>query len=335
MRILMISGAYPPQLCGIGDYTEQLVESLKQQGADVEVLANINWSVSNFFKIIEIIDAIKPDVIHIQYPSAGYRFSIVPQLLSLWYKTYVTLHEFTQSHVVRKLMLIPFSFRSRLVFTNGFESKAFKRIFSWTKIAGMIPIGSNITSIVGKENSQREQSGIVYFGQIRPGKGIEDVIALAGQIKNNHLPYKVIIAGQLFDIARDYFTELKTRADGLPVSWHVNLSKKEISELLSSHTFAYLPFPDGASERRGSLYAVFVNKLIVFSTSGKQTSPELADTFVNVQTVDSMVDILKDTQPRQLVQNFQLTQANAALFMTKIAWPKIAQMHIALYGSKT
>jgi len=329
----MISGTYPPQRCGVGDYTEKLVLALRNQNLKVEVLANIDWSLRHFKNICSKIDESSPDIIHIQFPSIGYGYGIVPQLLSLKYKTVITVHEASQFHPIRKMFLLPFSIKSDLIFSSQFECQYFKSIFPWfTRKPFVIPIGANIGSSVNNfSNEHRNGNEIVYFGLIRPKKGIEQVMALAVLLKEHHLDYQIKIIGQILDKNSEYFSDLKKATEGLPVQWLINLSENEVEKELSMQTMAYLPFPDGASERRGSLLAVLKYGLLVYTTQGPQTPAEFNKILTYVNSPVEFFKILTALDPEKITKKLLEKSGDAQSLMKRFEWPEIAKKHIDAY----
>ncbi|MGO4878447.1 hypothetical protein ACEN2P_17725 [Pedobacter psychrotolerans] len=331
MKLLMICGSYPPEHCGVGDYTKQLVENLRKLDIDVETLVNINWSLPAYFKIVKRIKSFKADVIHIQYPSMNFGYSIVPQLLCLRFNTFVTIHEVSQSRIPRKISLLPFSFAKKCVFTNTFELKAFKKLFPWINKSklSVIPIGSAIKMGIDLDINQKDKTNIVSFGLIRPDKGLEDVVVLAQLLKENNLQFKVTIVGQLLEKYTEYYQDLVEKTSSLNVSWLLNKTDIEISQILSQNLISYLPYPDGVSQRRSSLFAVFSNKMLVFTTFGFQTTPELAECVIEVKTPQDLISIISEDK------NLSFTSAKIKSvedYMENISWDKIASKHLMLYN---
>ena len=101
MRLLMITGTFPPMRCGVGEYTETLVRSLtRQPGVEVGVLTDREasvrepgdpfrvfpvieeWRAAEFSKVASVVREFRPDLVHIQYPTLAYR-NWLPWLLPL------------------------------------------------------------------------------------------------------------------------------------------------------------------------------------------------------------------------------------------------------------
>ena len=335
MNILFISGVYPPEACGIGDYTYKLVTAMEMTDTNIHVLANISWSLSNFSEVSQQIKNINPDVIHIQYPSVGFGTSLIPQLLSLRYKTVVTIHEFSQAHILRKISLLPFSLRADLIFTNGFEQKAFNKLFFWSRRINkqvIIPIGSNI-----KPNNneilftERDNNTIVNFGQIRPNKGLEDIVSLARQIKQKNLQYKVLVLGQVLGKFEDYYKSLREESKDLRIEWKINESEETISNILSGNLIAYLPFPDGASERRGSLLAALANKMLVFTTTGEQTTDALKEIIIDVPSINNLVEYLGKQPQLDFYAIWRFLTSASSSYIKKLDWANISDLHLDFY----
>lgn len=101
MRVMLISGSFPPMKCGVGDYTAQLAQALAHTAdTSVAVLADIaasqtdiaapgleilpvahGWVFSDLPAILRTIQDWHPDIIHIQYPGQGYGKRKIPWLL--------------------------------------------------------------------------------------------------------------------------------------------------------------------------------------------------------------------------------------------------------------
>src|SRR3954463_16622853 len=91
MRVLLISGSYPPMKCGVGDYTARLARSL-QDYTDIKVSVLTSamdapnslsdgpelyrvvttWGRSGLIRFFSVMRRIQPDVVHIQFPTQGY-----------------------------------------------------------------------------------------------------------------------------------------------------------------------------------------------------------------------------------------------------------------------
>ncbi len=77
---------------------------------------------------------------------------------------------------------------------------------------------------------------------------------------------------------------MKENAKYLDIIWDIDLEEKEVCKILSEALFSYLPFPDGASERRGTLLAVLGNGLVTITTKGKHTTKEIEEVVLLANT---------------------------------------------------
>ncbi|MDT3401761.1 hypothetical protein [Mucilaginibacter terrae] len=333
MKVMVLVGSYPPQQCGVGDFSYKLVNNFNDASTEIVVLANIDWSVKNIIAIVKEINFNRPDIIHIQYPSLGFGFSLVPQILSIIYPTIVTIHEVSQSHWIRKLSLMPFSFRSKLIFTNPFEFAYYKKLYPWVrKKSKIIPIGSNIEleQQIGLED--KNVVNIIYFGQIRPEKGLEEIANLSNMISEHKINYKIIIMGQLLTQFNDYYNKIFPLFDHSVIEWKLNLAEKDVSAVLSENLICYLPFPDGASARRGSLFAALQNNMLVFSTKGLQTTLNIEQSIVIVNTATEMLNILSSTDKEVYINIYKSKKTDIEAFNKSVDWSEIASQHLQLYS---
>lgn len=111
MRWCLITGSYPPQVCGVGDYTKNLVEALKATGEAVVVFDRIDWSISKLWRYLSDLRALDADLYLMQYPTEGYGYSVVPQLVMLGLlgrRRVVTLHEYFRKSLKGKMAIYAF-----------------------------------------------------------------------------------------------------------------------------------------------------------------------------------------------------------------------------------
>lgn len=331
MKVAMVTGSYPPMTCGVGDYTHKLVGSLQEIGAKVDVFSSgLDWSLLNSKKLADSISAASPDIIHIQYPTVGYGSSLGPQALSFMSKpSVVTVHEVSQVHMLRQLSLVSFTLSAdRVIFTSEYEmSYASRWAPRLATRSTVIPIGSAIAaSVVG---SVKDIDDIIYFGLIRPKKGLEQVIRLAYLAKKEGLPLTVRIVGLVDSQQHQYFNKLQSTADGLPVFWDLGLSEHQVSDLLARSHIAYIPFPDGASERRSSLLALLSNGVATISTKGIFTTGAMAEAIAFADTPEEALAVVRDLNANPAKRRLLTDKAREYVGMRD--WKNIAHRHLELY----
>lgn len=100
MRVLLITGSFPPMRCGVGDYTHRLAEALAlRPNMSVAVLTSRaaasassnrtfdlfpvmeSWAIGEVAMVHQIVESWLPDLVHIQYPTLGYGQQLLPWLL--------------------------------------------------------------------------------------------------------------------------------------------------------------------------------------------------------------------------------------------------------------
>jgi glycosyltransferase involved in cell wall biosynthesis len=332
MRVVFITGCFLPGACGAEDYAVLLAEALGQVGVEAHIVAPRKLNLLHAGSLIHEISRLNADVVHVQYPTAGYGKSLVPHaflLLARNVPVLATLHEFSQVHFLRRTSILPFALRSQAtVFTTEYERQSFLSWFPWTeKRSLVIPIGSNIPFFPGK--AERDPLEVVHFGLIRPGKGLEDFLELAKLATNAQRPYRFTVVGSPVPRFASYLRNLKKSASGLPVWWKTGLSAEEVSRCLARSRFAYVPLPDGASERRGSLLAMLGNGMVLITTRGSQTPKELEEA-VRVAATPSQALTLLDELAADTVQAASLS-SKASEYASRFSWTNISRAHLHVY----
>lgn len=327
MEVALITGHCPPGVCGVGDYASCLASALAAKGVAVRIITSEDWRVAGALKIHASVR--NADLVHIQYPTLGFGYRLGPQALSLLRSSVVTIHEASQRHILRKLSLLPFFVRPKhTIFTTDFERQFVTRRVPWvSRISSVIPIPSNIRQF--PEEKARAQSEIAYFGLILPRKGLEQVVEVARLIKSSGLALTVRITGSARPEHLEYLAKLRSETSGLPVVWDLNLSEERVAEKLATSAVAYLPFPDGASERRSSLKAALANGAAVITTLGPHT-PEAMKGFLRFARSPREALLVARSLLDSPQERISLA-SSAAHYLEQCTWERVAELHFATY----
>lgn len=273
--------------------------------------------------------SLNPDLVHIQYPSVGFAAHLGPQALSLLKNCVVTVHEVSGAHILRKISLLPFSFRARhVIFPSCFERRFALRWAPWlSHRSSVIAIPSNIGG--AERQQQRSPREIVHFGLIMPKKGLEQVIRLGELIQLSGLPFLIRIIGTVRPEHTSYFLALRAGSSQLPIVWENGLNKDQVEEQLAASAVAYLPYPDGASERRATLKAALINGVAVVTTRGPHTPHDLDGCVCFVETPEealaAVLNLFKKSEEREKLASKGIQYA------AQHTWARVAERHSEVY----
>ena len=305
MKIDLVCGSYPPDVCGVADYTRLLVRSLRDRGADACIVTTTgrdtgcdpqvpaeglapDWSVRGAVQLARKLRERGPDVVHIQFPARPYHghlgVHILPLLLrSAAPRVVTTLHEYCMAPPGGRLkQLLNVRFSDCVIVTTDHDRDLIARRCR-KKHIHVIPIGSNIEPAGSEEEGLAilEALGVpggarvlVYFGFVRPGKGLEAAFrALA------HAPDDTVLAIVSADPDPAYKEKLMalSRDAGVEsrIFWTGYLIEREVSSVMRAASAALLPYDDGATFRRGTLLAALGHGLPVVTTRSAATPPAL------------------------------------------------------------
>ncbi len=330
LRVAIISGSWPPDHCGVGDYAERLSGALREQGIEVTCLGGEPWSgLATLREFRRAVKTRRFDLVHIQYPTMGFGRSIVPALLPLLSRNVpivVTLHEFSSFRAARRLWFVTFAhFVDLRIFTGSDERGKFRRRMKPSRgIDLVVPIGSNIPA--GTSTARLEKT-ICYFGLLCPGKGIEDFLDLAASAPP--AGWRFALIGAMTKTYAAYADTVVRRARSLGVALHLDESAVEVAHRLSAIEIAYLPFPDGACDTRGSLHAVMRNGAVVVTKHSERTSASIMASTVHAADVTEAREKVRmlfgDDQRREALRR--------AGRCVPPGWRDIAADHLAGYTS--
>jgi glycosyltransferase involved in cell wall biosynthesis len=328
-KILFVTGSYPPDVCGVGDYSERLFNELKTKFNFFELFYKANWSLNKLFPYLREIKSKNADLIHFQYPTEGYGYSFLPLLLMLFLpkkKLIVTVHELSnRTFKARLFTMILLFFSNKIIVTNEIEYAFLKKtpILKGKQIF-IINIGSNIPrSKYGGRILAERKIDLAYFGHIRPIKGLESFVTVANKFSSTK---KCVIIGQNLSQYQPYLKKLQTKSEN--IDYILNGAAPETADMLCECKIIYLPFPDGVSSRRGSLMAASLNGCVIVTTysSDKLTN----DIFEKYCYLVNSEDEAKSVIERLLNQGDFLDKEVTKL-MNLFSWEEISRKHFDVY----
>jgi len=176
----------------------------------------------------------------------------------------------------------------------------------------------------------RRPLDVVYFGQIRPKLGVEEFLELAEHSFQVLRPFNFLMVGTAPQKHAKYYQRLRDRTRA-SVQWLTNLPLDDIAQILASSLAAYLPFPDGASYRRGSMLAALENGLPVITREGAAMAPELRDAVMLASGPGEALAILDRLYA--LPECTQGMVSHGRKLVQAFSWEDIARRHADIYAT--
>jgi glycosyltransferase involved in cell wall biosynthesis len=356
MRILLVSGSFPPMRCGVGDYTARLAAALAKLDdthvavltdyragtgrmvGDVEVLPTANrWRMSDYPQILRTVRRWKPDVIHIQYPTQGYEGNRLPWLLPLllWplrISIVQTWHEhFQMSRRSRILAIIP---GGLIVVRPDYKeamSPFYRRLIKH-KLFKFIPNASVVPRVDLTETERVAirsrfiypgKSLITYFGFIFPNKSVELLFDIADP-QTDHL----VLVGECNEEKDYYHRSILEKSRHSPWKGKVTvtgfLPAEEVAQILASSDAVVLPFRDGGGLWNTSLHAALVQGTFVLSTSRDEHGYDRSRNLYFARPGDV-------SEMREALRKYVGERMSNQSLRSDGGWEAIARAHVSVY----
>ncbi len=298
-RILLVCGAFPPQPCGVGDYTARLGSALAHAGIEVHVLSSelalpvegihvhplvADWtrtaSVRKVFS--EALDKIRPDMVQVQYPGSfgpGNR-SLAGNLLPWWAwergcRVATTLHEWGERKLQWKVRAALMAAGSHALVAVTSHDARLVRSLPWVgrRPVRHVPIGANL-------EFDRDVSGVTdlpvlaYFGFLHPLKGVTELLQAAALLKSRGTRFRLDLHGFFRPDTDRHHAAIReqVRSAGLDAVVRfpgpVPSDPAGAAAALREAWLGVLPFREGLSERRGSFLALGRSGLPMLTSPG-------------------------------------------------------------------
>lgn len=234
MRLVMISGDFPPRISGVGDYAFHVVGTAAKMGADVTVITTKSvdkslpdlygaldvrhvmdvWQSSEAKRIFTILkDSDENTFVNIQYGCLAYgrqlMINFLPALIRLLHpktKVTITIHGFWEQSLFFRLRALPMLRAAHSIIYVDRLNKGLMKKYSGLADSRLkfIPISGNIPPIPctdEQKNIWREELGlskediaVAFFGGIIRSKGFDYLVKAIHNIKLRHSSPLVLLA---------------------------------------------------------------------------------------------------------------------------------------------
>jgi len=347
IKVAFVS-TFPPQVCGIGKYCEDVVNSLHDK-AEIKVFnEGTYWKRGTpLGSLAHDILTWKPDIIHIQH-AYGFFFQI-PEF-SAFLKllrdkpVVITMHEIpTHEH-----QLWYNDSNATFIFPNKAGFDYAQKHFGFNAKYEIIPHGATLFEAIPKDLARKElnlpQDRIILVqpGFWGYGKGIKELIEAASLLKDE---YNLIIAfaGGMHPLAIDedkrFFKKALTTASSLNLKNNLIFTGRYLSEgelnkwisaadiIVLNHQFVYPAVSASAIGKR----VIDSGKPCIFGDDPRLSEFEDGKVCLKVKSNDP-TDIAEKI--RRLISNPDLQNTlgdNAKEFANNISWAEVSKRHLDLY----
>ena len=357
LKILIITGSYPPEKCGVGDYCYHLTKHLHEDYpalklavmtsgfrstenmiTGVKLLDRVSWSLKNIFNLKKKIATFAPDVIHFQYPTAGYNglsARYLPLLCKLvgfkivqtWHEHYKECGAIGWQNVLScdALIYVREDLPKRLPSWAAMWLKSVPK--SYIQNAATIPVVrlSQQKYFEVKGRLSQEKRIVTFFGFANENKGVDKLF----DIVNPETQHLVLIC-DLNDNNRYHSTIINMiKSD----RWQGNvtvtgfLPGQAVGEILAVSDAVVFPFSNGAGPWNTSLkasenYDVFTltttnqNDLLGYNSESNVYYCRCGDTVAMKRALNAYIG----------------TKCSKS---AKYGWKQVTQQHAILYQSVT
>ena len=255
----------------------------------------------------------------------------------------VRLHEFSRARFLRKVAILPILLCSDHIYVPAKKDRDIVRKFAGDRIHPTY-IGSNITVVDDTIVYPTEKTVISYFGSVYPGKGIERMLSIWRQLKQQDTEGKYLfkILGDIGTESTNHFADYHKQVwkwieqyglkDCIEVTGY--LSDEDVSRKISKSNIAMLLYEDGLTLRRGSFLAYLAHGIPIVTTEGDEEARELFDGHTGIRMCSSDEDIVRSVSDySHLSDDDRLRIHDDNINLSKnFDWDVIAKEYLKDYG---
>jgi len=299
-----------------------------------------SWGLRDLPRILAVLRRWRPDIVHVQFPTQGYKGRRLPKLLpllcrALGFTVVQTWHEPVGPRPLERLfwLLVQTPVSGGLVFVRPNYEQALPGILRWGlhgKTRRFIPNASVIPPVrlsraeVEAIRVRLLRAGanrlVVYFGFLHPAKGVEQVF----QVTDPRTDQLVIIGD--VQQADAYHQRIAALAAVEPwkdkVTFTGFLAADEVARIIAAADAVVLPFLNGGGEWNTSIHGAQAQGTFVICTSTRRRGYSAPENTYFARPGD-----WRDM--RAGLERYAGTRCAAA--QAQASWSAIAQDHLSLY----
>lgn len=320
-KIAIVSGSFPPDYCGVGDYTYNLLKNINDKKYKIYLYTQThntsyentyiinNWKFINFIKLIINIKKERIEWVNIQWPTQNYGRSIGINILPyclrfLGIKVLLTIHEYsTVSLLGKKRTEMMFYPATKIITVDKLIYERIEKKLNNNKKIYFVPISSNISKSYMKNNEiqilkkriwKTESNNIIFvnFGFITPNKCFEIIIEAFGELKAKGVLTSNLLCITEFDSKNDYHRKIADLVKKYDLIENIiftgYLDNGEVGNYIRTADYGLLLFREGLSRRNGSFLAEYQENIPIVTTLSKD-----CENFSNIYCIENDCDILK------------------------------------------
>jgi hypothetical protein len=352
LRVAILTGSYPPEPCGVGDYAHHLVQHLADRdGLAIEAWVGTAWPGApdpgvrrvldpswrrTFGNLRSALRAFRPHVLHVQYPTQGYGRRYLPWILPFLLRLtgvriVATWHEYFGEWIPRALpsalvasaiVVVRPGYRERLRLTT--------RLALGGRPIHLVRNASAIPRVVHDQRSRealRREAGcgprrlVAYFGFAYPAKGVHMLFDLLDPERETLVLIGRLEPDDAYQRALlERCAEPRWRDAVHRVGW---VADEQVGAWLAAADAVVLPFASGGGVWNSSLHAAVLQGTFVLTTATERRG---LDPVTNVYFAapgdlrDMRVALDRHAGARLSAQPPGLTQ-----------WPDVAAEHDRIY----
>lgn len=362
VKVLMVTGSYPPMRCGVGDYTAHLAEALSgDPGFKVTVLTTeldappqsapgpevsrimSTWLAKGLDRFFAAMQRLDPDIVHIQFPTQGYDFLNGLAVISfrsrfrLRVPVVATLHEFlprtfskadcciyAMALCANRIVAVRPEYHDKIPWPmKAFIRKSKIRFIPNTSTIPGIALSAEERQAVRKRLGCETAGLVAFFGFSFPHKGVDLLFQIADPRKHHLLLIGELLPGDA------YHAHLRRLADSGEWRGRVTITgfveATEAGRLLAAADAAVFPYRVGGGIWNSSLHAAARQGTFVLMTSLERNGYD-RDANIYYARPDAVVEM------RQALLEYLGTRKDGEAAAGN-AWLEITRAHKELYLS--
>lgn len=359
MKVMLVSGSIPPMKCGVGDYSSFLASSLsKQNGVSKVVVVTSNeadeiksnslevrpvigeWNWRGILRVLREAKEIKPDIIHIQYPTRGYGRRIWPSWMPLilnaaGFRIVQTWHEplswkgwfrYLPNAITRDALVVAEpDFKEQL--PSFYRWLISHKAYRFISVASAIPkanLSLDEATALRCKFGGNEKRLLTYFGFAGPNKGVEQLFEIADPAFDNIVLLCELNTSDRYQAKILEIINTPRWAKNVHVTGF--LPAAEVAEILAASDAVVLPFINGAGSRNTTLLAARLQSVFVLTTHQNSCGFDASQNvyYARPNAIEEMRLALQKHAGKQLPN----TSAGV------LDWSAVAMAHIRFYNEQ-